>query len=264
MSVSIGRLGWRISFLLLAGIGFVWALGWYVWFRDQPAREEAEAAAGADSRSADTSGARPLLSANSAILLAQYFASNFTFFICFSWLLPYIRSRFGLPAEQAGIYASIPLYFGAVATWTSGWTVDWLYRSGRQNLSRRLPAIAGFALAGASLIAAASMPSPRSFILLFALTTFGVDFTLSPSWTACSDIAGARTGTLSGAMNAMGSLGSFASSICFPWLLGLTGDVQTYFFCAALLNLIAVGGWCLFDPKMLPTVPLKIRSAKTR
>jgi len=51
-------------------------------------------------------------------------------------------------------------------------------------------------------------------------------------------------------MNAMGSLGSFASSICFPWLLGITGDLKTYFFGAALLNLIAVACWWRFNPKL--------------
>jgi len=142
-------------------------------------RWQAADAAAADSRSGANTSWCPLISANSAILLAQYFASNFTLFICFSWLLPYLRSRFGLPAEQAGIYASIPLYFGAAATWTSGWSVDWLYRNGLRSLSRRLPAMSGFALAGISLIAAAYMQSPKSFILFFALTTFGVDFTLS-------------------------------------------------------------------------------------
>ena len=50
-------------------------------------------------------------------------------------------------------------------------------------------------------------------------------------------------GSLSGAMNTLGSLGSFSSSVCFPWLLGLTGDIKVYFFVAALLNLAAAAGW---------------------
>jgi nitrate/nitrite transporter NarK len=44
-------------------------------------------------------------------------------------------------------------------------------------------------------------------------------------------------------MNTMGSLGSFASSICFPWLLGLTGNTKTYFALAAILNLVAIVCW---------------------
>jgi len=237
ISLSVSRFGWRMSFLFLGTMGFAWVTWWYFQFRDNSTHQNQP------EETRIPSHWRSLLSGNSALILIQYFASNFTFFICFSWLLPYIRDRFGLSPAQAGFYASIPLYCGAAAAWTGGLAVDWIYRRGRRTLSRRLPAIAGFAIAVISLIAAAHMQSTQTFIACFALTTFGVDFTLSPSWTVCSDVAGNRTGTLSGAMNTMGSLGSFGSSICFPWLLGLTGNIKTYFYTAALLNLIAIACW---------------------
>src|SRR5262249_11865473 len=135
--------------------GFIWAVSWYAWYRDRdiPAREPKPDSARLHSLSQRPPAplTRRIVSRNSALLLAQYFASNFTFFICFSWLLPYLRSRFELNAEQAGAYASIPLYFGTVATWTSGWMVDWLYRNGNMRLSRRLPAMAGFSIAAMGL-----------------------------------------------------------------------------------------------------------------
>jgi MFS transporter, ACS family, glucarate transporter len=240
-SLSITQLGWRTSFLLLGAAGFAWAGSWYVWFRDNPRHAEERQPASAGNESG--TDWRSLLSGNSLLILIQYFASNFTFFICFSWLLPYLRDHFGLSAAQAGFYASIPLYCGALATWTSGLTVDWIYRRASLAWSRRLPAIAGFSIAVVSLLAAAQAQTAQAFIACFALTTFGVDFTLSPSWTVCSDVAGPRTGTLSGAMNTMGSLGSFASSFCFPWLLGLTGNIKTYFVAAAMLNLMAIVCW---------------------
>jgi MFS transporter, ACS family, glucarate transporter len=238
-TVSISRIGWRMSFALLGAAGWAWAVGWYWWFRDR----SPEAAEGSDTRAPMAQNWRELVSLNNALLLIQYFASNFTFFLCFSWLLPYLRSRFGLSATEASIYAGIPLYCGAAATWGSGMVVDKLYRSGRATASRRVPAIAGFSLAAITLMAAGSASNVVMFVALFSVTTFGVDFTLSPSWTACSDIAGARTGTLSGAMNTFGSLGSFLSSICFPWLLSATHDVRAHFFLAALLNVIAAICW---------------------
>jgi ACS family glucarate transporter-like MFS transporter len=237
VSLSVTQLGWRTSFLLLGSIGFAWAASWLIWFRDKPAQVEKQrpVSTGAEWKS--------LLSVNSTLILIQYFASNFTFFICFSWLLPYLRDRFALSAAEAGWYASIPLYCGALATWTSGLSVDWIYRRSGLLWSRRLPAMAGFSIAVVSLLAAAYTQTAQSFIACFALTTFGVDFTLSPSWTVCSDVAGPRTGTLSGAMNTMGSLGSFASSICFPWMLAWTGNSKAYFLAAAMLDIIAIVCW---------------------
>jgi ACS family glucarate transporter-like MFS transporter len=233
VSFSVTRFGWRSSFAFLGTAGFVWACFWYGWFRDHPET----------SREVERTDWRELISTDSAIILGQYFASNFTFFICFSWLLPYVRDQYALSAGEAAVLASIPLYCGALATWTSGLVVDTLYRRGMRRLSRRLPAMAGFALACGALIAAAFMTDANGFITCFAAATFGVDFTLSPSWTACADLGGRRTGTLSAAMNTMGSAGSFVSSVAFPWLLAVTGNIKTYFFAAAFLNVLAVAGW---------------------
>src|SRR5258708_22032806 len=58
--------------------------------------------------------------------------------------------------------------------------------------------------------------SANSFILCFSVATFGVDLTLSPSWTACADIGGRHTGTLSGAMNMMGEIGRAQSELQSP------------------------------------------------
>jgi MFS transporter, ACS family, glucarate transporter len=94
-----------------------------------------------------------------------------------------------------------------------------------------------------SVLAAVSMASANSFILCFSIATFGVDLTLSPSWTACADIGGRHTGTLSGAMNMMGAIGALLSAVLFPFLSDLTGNIKCYFYVAAFLNLAAMAGW---------------------
>ncbi len=259
MSLSVERLGWRQSFWLLGVVGIFWAACWFLWFRHYAVVKRG----GSVAQLAHIGSGRPagenirepvkwralMLAPGVPPLLVQYFASNFTFFLCFSWLLPYLRSRYGLTAGEAGVYASVPLYFGAFANWISGMAVDALYKRGYPRWSRRGPAIAGFALATVALIAAASMPSVGGAVFFFALATLGVDLTLSPSWTACMDIAGKHTGTLSGAMNMMGNIGSFASSVTFPYLLELTSSPKTYFYIAALLNIAAIGCWLRVRPR---------------
>ena len=178
----------------------------------------------------------------------QYFASNFTFFIAFTWLLPYLQSRYALSPAEAGAYASVPLYFGAFGNWLSGSLVDAIYRRGFQRRSRLVPATAGFALGIAGLLATPSMSTPAGAIVCFSLATLGVDMTLSPSWTTCQDLAGPRTGLLSGAMNMVGNVGSFVSSITFPVLLEATGSAATYFYLAAAINLLAIGCWARIHP----------------
>lgn len=262
VSFGIALIGWRGTFVLLAALGFGLAVLWAEWFRDtpeakptvSPAELEYIRAGSMQTSPNETSPAagvhrgRSLWNAQTALLGVQYFASNFTFFIAFSWLLPYLQSQYALTAAQAGAYASIPLYFGALGNWFSGAVVDAIYRRGHWRRSRRLPAIAGFALGTAALLAAPSMTDVVGAIVCFSIATLGVDMTLSPSWTTCQDLAGPRTGTLSGAMNMVGNVGSFVSSITFPVLLQSTGSAAAYFYLAALLNVVAILCWARVRP----------------
>ncbi|MBI1897790.1 MAG: MFS transporter [Acidobacteria bacterium] len=260
MSLSVVHFGWRMSFYLLGTIGFLWASYWYLWFRDDP-RDKASVSAAELKLIENGRGAQPLkprqgtnwrlffASRNVYLILGQYFASNFTFFLCFTWLLPYIQDRYGLPPTEAGLYASVPLYCGAFATWIGGVFVDAIYRRGRWRMSRALPAAAGFGISAASLIGAGYMTRPAAFTLCFALATLGVDLAISPSWSVCADVGREYTGTLSGAMNMVGSLGSFTSSIAFPYLLGVTGSVHSYLYTAAALNLLAFACWLGIHPE---------------
>jgi len=251
MSVSVLRLGWRFSFVLLGMAGFLWAVLWFSWFRDRPIAGLLGSVAETRAHPQDPYVDQPakardgslLRSQSVYLILFQYFASQFTFFICFSWLLPYLKTQYGLSGTMAGMYAAIPLYCGALANWISGTMVDAVYRRGHRSLSRRLPAMCGFGLAGVAVLAAASMGSANGFVFCFSLAIFGVDLTLSPSWTACADIGGRHTGTLSGAMNMMGSIGALVSSVSFPYLFGLTGDIKCYFYLAAFLNFVAMASW---------------------
>jgi len=235
MSGSIAVMGWRASFITLGVLGLLWAAWWYWWHRDQPEQKSGAAPSAEPQRS--------LLTRDAVFVVLQYFCSNFTFFLCFSWLLPYLREAFHLPAQQAAFFASIPLYCGALATWTSGLAVDALFRRGHWDWSRRGPAMAGFSLAAICLLAATRCTNVLPFISCFSLTTFGVDFTLSPSWSASSDLGGRRTGTLSASLNVLGSAGAFASSVVFPWLLNETHSGFAYFVVAAALDVAAVFLW---------------------
>ena len=253
--VCVAWLGWRESFAFLGIVGVIWAAAWFWWFRDTPAiklnpqKLEDLSPRGKSALLADKIPWRAFLSSRNFYLITyQYFASQFTFFICLSWLLPFLKSRFGITNSGAGLYSSIPLYCGAVAMWMGGAAIDRIYKAGRWRLSRRLPAMVGFGLAAATLIPAPFMHSPGWFIACFALTTFGVDLTVCASWPVCCDVGGRYSGTLSATMNTMGALGSLASSLLFPVLIGWAGNIKIYFCLAALLNIVALICWKYIEP----------------
>jgi MFS transporter, ACS family, glucarate transporter len=254
----IEAMGWRNMFLVLMGIGLVWAVAWYVWFRDEPAqhagisREELEYITANRQESTPGMSRMPigvmLGSGNMWLAMTQYFCSNFTFFFMLSWLFPYLKKAYSLDPVAAGWYASTTFIAAAFGNLVSGRAVDLIFRSGRWRLSRQLPAIIGFALAALGVVLAAQMASVGWAVLWLSMAVFGADMTLPPSWAFCTDIGRKHAGTVSGTMNMAGNIGSFVTSLAFPYLLDWTGSHITFFYVAAILNVLAMLLWAAMKP----------------
>jgi ACS family glucarate transporter-like MFS transporter len=264
----IALIGWRWMFLVAGASGLLWVAAWCAWFRDDPARHRGVNAAElalirADQPAAASVGAPGaplwsiLTSTNLLLAMFQYSASNVTFFISFTWLLPYLQGRWG---SAAGALAPVPLVAGALAQWFSGWIVTTLHRRGAVVASRRVPAMAGFLLSaiGLGLCATASPDSALAFVVCFSVAVIGVEMTISPSWAFCMDIGGAHSGAVSGAMNMIGNLGSAASAMLFPWFVANAtlpvvaerpGTANAFFVFAAALNLVAAFAWLGMNPR---------------
>lgn len=242
----IGGFGWRWGFYLLALPGFLWATLWLIFFRDYPVRrmapEQVQGVAGMTFGQVFRSG--PM-----ALAMVQYFVGNFTFYIGVTWMLPYLTEHFKLSSAEAANYAMAPLMAGAIANWTAGFIVDSLYRSGHRAWSRRLPGVCGFLLAAAGIYSVSLAGGPLAAVVGFAVAIAGVELTISPSWAFCMDIGGKNSGGVGGAMNMVGNFGGFVSSNAFPFLNRLTGSATTYFYTAALLNLVGLACWIWMKPK---------------
>ena len=300
MPIIIQAIGWRGTFVLNAIIGLVWGVVWWIWYRDSPSEHSAVGPQelqlieqGIQEADAPDNSAVPYIqivtSANVLLAMFQYAASNITFFISMTWLQPYIKDTFG---EQYAWYASIPLLFGALALWLSGFLVTSLHKFGWPVMSRRLPAMLGYSLGAIGLLLCTQIATPDSpiladetaspehyrslltFIGCFSLAIFGVEMTLSPSWAFCMDIGGSRSGAVSGAMNMVGNLGAAVSAVAFPFFVANiampffapeVGTANSFFVFAAIMNLLAVFAWTMMNPlrELKPISPqaLKIRLA---
>lgn len=246
--------GWRSTFLILGGVGIVWAVAWWILFRDRPedhpALDEQEKAYILENRQQADEGVSETLdrqqlfqSKNMWSAIGQYFCSNFTFFFALTWLFPYLKSTYQLEAMEAGWYAVAPFIAGAIGNWLSGGMVDRIYKNGNWNQSRKQPAMIGFALAALGLIGCLYMDSALGAVLFLSIAILGADMTLAPSWALCVDIGKTNSGTVSGTMNMAGNLGSFLTALAFPYLTDWTGSVNYFFYVAAALNVLAIFLW---------------------
>jgi len=256
--------GWRISFFVLGLVGIVWALIWYLFFRDNPEEHSSISSKELDhillNRQSSTAKTemiglgRIVRSGNMMLVMFQYFCSNFTFFFCLTWLFPHIQEQYGLSTMNAGLFASIPLLFGAFGNWFSGWLVDKIYANGKWKMSRRIPAMIGFALASVGLIGSLQMNEVEGAVFFLSIAVFGADMTLSPSWALCVDIGKENSGGVSGSMNMAGNIGSFLTALAFPYLREWTGSVEPFFFLGAFLNVLALIAWRYIDSEKQITI----------
>jgi ACS family glucarate transporter-like MFS transporter len=255
MNRLLASTSWRTVFALLSIPGLVWAALWAALFRNEPSAPPDRATALREGAGPGIPGQALAIIRTRPVRLAmtQYFIANFITFLPLSWMLPYLIEHYRLPAAQASYYATLPLLIGAAAQWISGFLVDALYRSGYRAASRRLPAMLGFALAAAG---AAAMPFAQTApvaVAFFGIATLGAELTISPSWTFCLDIAGKRSGEVTGTMNMAGNLGSFVSANGFPFLNRLTGGAGAYFGLVAALSAVAALCWTGMGSEGAPT-----------
>ena len=282
MPFLIMRVGWRVTFAINGIIGVAWVIVWLKWFRndpkDHPGVDSAELShirEGLTEKSAPSAKvpfAIIVTSGNMLLAMFQYIASNITFFISFTWLQPYLTRQWG---PEAAVYAPIPLIFGMFAHWTSGALVTFLYGKGYHVGSRRIPAVTGFVIGAAGLILTtqAGAAGPLQFVLCFSIAVFGVELTLSPSWSFCMDIGGDKSGAVSGAMNMLGNLGSAFSAIVFPYFVAKvtlpyfaeqTGTANSFFVFAAVINVLAAVAWLFMNPKKAISDSISPRQVKVR
>ncbi len=253
------QMGWRWTFVIFGCFGLLFSVLWYLLFRNKP--EESKAISTKEkeyilaTRQQPSSSAKASLpfgriisSRNMWMNMVQYICSNFTFYFTLTWMYPYLKERFALGGIEAGFYAMAPLVGGALGNWFSGILVDAIYRRGKGKMSRRLPAIIGFILAGFGIIMMSLSASPHVSIIFLTIAIFGADMTLSPSWAFCIDIGKENAGAVSGTMNMAGNLGAFVTIIAFPYLLEWTGSHETFFYVCATLSVTAIIMWLFMDP----------------
>ena len=103
--------------------------------------------------------------------------------------------------------------------------------------------MAGFSLAVFGILGSMACTQPLAAVLCLSAAMFGSDMTVSASWAFAIDIGKGHSGAVSGAMNMAGNLGSFLTSLAFPYLQLITGSTTPFFVLGAALNMIAILLW---------------------
>lgn len=253
---------WRMVFLMFGTVGFLWAVAWFRWFRDDPAdhpqvspEELNLIRKGRPKQSQDalnlTTLRQILWNRNMIALCLMYFTQAYGFYFNLTWLPTYLKEARGFSIASSGLLAGLPLVLSSGADLLGGLTTDRLTRRFGLRLGRCGVGFASLVIAGLTLIAGAQTDNPVLAAVLIAVSGAADSFLLGAAWGTCLDIAGPHAGLVSGTMNTAGQLGAFLSPILLPYMIGEGGGHQDWalpLLVAGGLYLAGACGWLFVNP----------------
>ncbi len=266
--------GWRSVFLIYAAVGCLWAIGFWYWFRDDPAKHPgvnaAELAAMRTGESPQPTDPGPIpwravltnrgIIALSAIMV---FGAFYTYFF-YGWLPTYLMEGRGVTNQLAGWLGALVIGGSGIGMLIGGWLADRISRrSADPTRDRRRLAVACYLVAAACLFAGVRCDDPLALAVLWSVSAGTMHVTLPNWWSVMIPQAGRHTATLFGLANGMGCFGALASLGLIPeyadWRerSGITGraawdPIFDVYVCVLLANAVA---WWLYRFTPLPEPP---------
>ena len=259
--------GWRISFIVIAILGFIWLAAWLMLFRDKPEqhrRVDAEEVAliTADRPAnpvapAPSADGRPqkkhgvffyVLSMPVLGVAAAFFCFNYIQFFFLSWLPSYLTDFQHLDIKSMSIIGILP-WLGATLGFIGGGMVcDGIFRkTGNFLLSRKLVIICGLAIAAVCVLLTAYAGSLEMAVALITIATLFAYMTPQACWSLLQDIVPAsRIGSAGGFVHLLANLAGILSPGITGFLIQYGGGYRSAFILSSILAVVGIAVMLLF------------------
>ena len=265
----MSMVGWRHGFEIFGGLGVIWTVLFYRWYRNNPLdnpsmnaaerellRESSHNAAG----HGDVPWERFVTSQQVCMICLQYFCLAYGWFFYVTWLPTYFNEARHLDLKSVAFFSIAPLFLGGLANPVSVWVTSRLASAIRSVAkARRIMAYAGFTGAAGFLVFSTRLSDPLLATLAIGMASFSNDLVMPGAWGACMDVGGKHAGSLSGAMNMAGSIGGAISPLAIGYILSWTNNNWNLtFYVSAAIYLCGIFCWMFLDP----VTPLEAEPSK--
>lgn len=256
--VLVVGVGWRITFIGYSALGIVFAVMFYLWFRDTPARHgwvnaaECRLIRGRESSQPDgtpTDWLNIYLSPATWWICGQQFcrAAGQIFFS--TWFATYLQVTRRVSVEESGFLNSLPLIGIVTGSFLGGAVSDLiLVRTGSLRLARTGVAFVSMLLCAVFVLCAYFIANPFLAVVTISLGTFCASIGGPCAYTVTIDMGGRHTAVLFATMNMVGNLGAFTFIRLVPVITQHLGWNAVL----ALFGLLYVGAgvfWLMINPQ---------------
>lgn len=249
--LMLAHWGWRSLFLVAGALGMVFAVVWWLRYRE-PRDSRANAAELAliveggglveqpAKQRVDWSAAGRLLRTRQmwGICLGQ-FAGNSTLVFFLTWFPTYLAVERHMDWLKIGFFAVLPFIAASIGVLFGGWWSDRMLRQGRSpNVARKLPIILGLLLAS-TIVSANFIDDNRLVIAVLSLAFFAQGMA-ALGWALVSDIAPqGMLGVTGGIFNLAANLAGIVTPIIIGAIVAATGS---FVYAIGFIGVVALLG----------------------
>ena len=256
-------MGWKATFVVLGGLGFLWLVPWLVVVKSGPDRhpwlgaEEREhiltgqRVPGNDDEAGEVNAFAPgwfemLSYRQSWSVIASRFFLDPVWWLFVSWLPIYLADQFDFNIAQIGLFAWVPYVGAAFGSVFGGWLAGRLLARGWSvDRTRKLTIGLGGLLMFPALLATAYAFTPLLAVLLIAVILFGFQMAIGNIQTLPSDFySGQSVGSLAGVGGSAAVVGVLITTWIVPAVTE-TSYVPFFVLGAVLVPLAMLSVWLL-------------------
>jgi MFS transporter, ACS family, D-galactonate transporter len=259
------QLGWRLVFIAFALPGFVWTLGFFGRFRDDPTDvlppESDELALIRFGRSIDDtklrSGAGELselmaIARNPAMwwLCGQQMCRSAGYMFFASWFPTFLQKTRGLSVENSGYLQGLVLGGALMGAISGGLLTDWIWRRTSSFRASR-SGVGALSLGTCAIVTLGAwfVESTELAVLLLAIVAFCAAFAGPCAFAATIDIGGPRVPQVAGMMNMCGNIAAAACPVLVANLFEATENWNLILLLFAGVFLAGAICWFFVNPQ---------------
>ncbi|WP_395741390.1 MFS transporter [Prosthecobacter sp.] len=257
----LGYVSWRNTFVIFASLGVVWAIAFYLWYRDNPkdhpgvnAAELAlleESQKNLDTKHANIPWGKLLTNRSVLLLWTYYFCITYVWYFYITWLPKYMELELKMDMKDtwSSVLNGLPLFLGGIGCFIGGFVARRMAaKSGNLSRARRQLGVFGMLGASGMIVLATTLNNPVYIMISLGLSGFCNDLSMPGAWGACMEVGGKLAGSVSGSMNMIGNFGGAIGIVAIPWLMNLTNkNWDQVMYVAAAVYGIAALCWAFID-----------------
>ena len=248
-----GFYGWRVTFIIIGVIGFIWIIPWLIFNKKKPKlhpwitdEERDHIISGRLEGREDSENDKGLsvwqilsMKESWGVIAARFFIEPIWWLFVF-WMPIYLFKEFGFNVKEIGYYAWFPYVGAAIGSIAGGWYVKKLMNKQTLDASRKKVILIGAVIIVIAIVGAIFFANtPEKFVGFVFVVLFGFQFSISNIQTIPSDLlSGKSVGTLAGLGGSIGAV----SVIIMNWLIPLitTESYTPAFIILAILAPLSV------------------------